>query len=257
MNPRDATEADYPEFARLFVELALPDPTPSTDWWAHQVKNALFLEEGGANVAYGIAFPLDRGLGYVMHVVVDPSVRNRGVGRALMNALGERLRARGCTEWSLSVMPSNTAAVALYRRCRMEIAYPIESLSMPWASVELLPREPIDCAALEPSRDAEVEATLGLPAGRITTARKMPDRVVFHADGGVIVFDPHFPGTPLFRAKTPAIARALLEAVAPSRKASGEEALRVNIEDHEALVKVLLALGATSVLSLVHMRGPI
>ena len=256
MRARAATVEDYADFGRFFAGLEIPDPTPSLDWWTSMYKSAVFIEEAGKPIAYGLAYALGHGSGYVLHVVVDRGARNRWVGRALMRALAARLRAEGCTRWSLNVLADNAPAIALYRRAGMVVDHPSHSLMFPWTSVELLPRESLACEVLTPERDEEVERALGVALGRITKAREVPGRVVHHVDGGVIVFDPGFPGTPLFRARTPAIARTLLEAVAPHRKPEHGE-LRVNVENHPELSAALVALGGRVVMSMVHMTGPI
>jgi len=255
MRVRPATSDDYDQFTRFFAEFGLPDPTPTRDWWERSLPNAIFLEDGDQLIAYGLAYTLGHDLGYVMHVVVDPGVRNRGVGRVLMGALREKLREAGCTSWNLNVLVDNAAAIALYRRSGMEIAYATESLLLAWADVAALPQDPsISAELLLPERDAEVERAFGLPAGRLTTARAVPGRVVVHTQGGVTVFDPAFPGSPIFRAKSVQAARALLEALRPHRRIE-DESLRIAVEDDAALVSALQAAGAKPVRSLLNMRG--
>lgn len=257
MRARGGTASDYRDFVRLYAELGVPDPTPTEAWFSHYAESTTFLlDESDRPIAYSIAFPMGEGNGFVMHVVVDPSMRNRGVGRGLMDAVRGRLRAQGCTEWSLNVRDTNAAAIALYRRCGMEIKSPTLSLHMPWSAVELLPREPIHVEAHDASRDADIERALRLPPGRMTRAREVPGRIAKTAPGGVIVFDPAFPGCPLFRASAPAVARALIESVRAHRKPE-HDALRVTFENDQELAKVFLAVGAHVVLSLVHMRGPL
>jgi GNAT superfamily N-acetyltransferase len=259
MRARAGTLEDYPNFVRFFAWLGVPDPTPTPEWYGLYVGKdsvTFVIDENEQPIAYSIAFPLGAGLAYVLHVVVDPNVRNRGVGRFLMQANAERLRAQGCTEWSLSVLVTNAAAITLYRRCGMEIQYPTESLQLPWTSVELLPHEPIAVEELDPAKGPEIERALGLPAGRVARAVEVPGRVGRSAPNGVIVFDPAFPGCPLFRASTPAMTRALLESVREFRKPE-HDSLRVTVENNPELAKALLAIGGKTVLSLVNMRGPL
>ena len=52
---------------------------------------------------------------HVMNVAVDPEVRRRGIGTALMEALFERADRPG-ERYTLEVRPSNASAVAMYER---------------------------------------------------------------------------------------------------------------------------------------------
>lgn len=58
--------------------------------------------------------PLSPGEGYVGEVAVDPAWRRRGVGDAVMSAVEEDARRRGCDFLSLWVTAENAAARALY-----------------------------------------------------------------------------------------------------------------------------------------------
>ena len=50
----------------------------------------------------------------ILNVAVSPDHRGRGIGRALLTELEQRLRQQGVTEVLLEVRPSNTPAIALY-----------------------------------------------------------------------------------------------------------------------------------------------
>jgi len=52
--------------------------------------------------------------GWVNYVGVDPALRRSGVGRALMAAAAERLRALGCPKINLEVRRTNRAAMVFY-----------------------------------------------------------------------------------------------------------------------------------------------
>jgi ribosomal protein S18 acetylase RimI-like enzyme len=52
----------------------------------------------------------------VYHLAVAANHQGRGVGKALMAELENRLRARGCVKAYLLVVPDNTAALAFYHR---------------------------------------------------------------------------------------------------------------------------------------------
>ena len=87
---------------------------------AGELENPLSLwlvaEENGAVCGYiGSQSVLDAA--DMMNLAVSPAYRSRGIGRALVAALEERLRAGGVTALSLEVRPSNAAARALYAAC--------------------------------------------------------------------------------------------------------------------------------------------
>ena len=48
---------------------------------------------------------------------VEPAVRGRGIGRALVDAVAAWARARGAARLCLWVTSTNDAAIALYQRC--------------------------------------------------------------------------------------------------------------------------------------------
>jgi ribosomal protein S18 acetylase RimI-like enzyme len=59
--------------------------------------------------------------GLVYHLAVAPVHRRRGLGRALMEALEERLRAKGCLKYYLLVTKDNPEALAFYEAFGCEI----------------------------------------------------------------------------------------------------------------------------------------
>ena len=54
--------------------------------------------------------------GWINYLAVAPTHRRAGLGRALMAAAEQRLRAAGCPKINLQVRPDNPAAVAFYER---------------------------------------------------------------------------------------------------------------------------------------------
>src|SRR5579883_2131386 len=118
---RSATEADYPVFARLFPELRVEDPLLTPDQFAaRMLPGTVIAEEGRDPVGYG-SFRTYGSTAHVVHVVVDPCARGRGVGRALMDGLRARVRALSCDRWYLNVKQDNTEALRLYERCGLAI----------------------------------------------------------------------------------------------------------------------------------------
>jgi GNAT superfamily N-acetyltransferase len=255
---RAATPEDHALFARFFLSFDMPDPIPDLAWWTRFSKNACFLEEDGKAVGYGLAFKVGDD-GYVMHCAVDSSARNRGVGGAVMSALGKRLRDEGCSRWNLNVKEGNAPALALYRRFGMEVEFAVSALSLPWRCVDALPSSLGVVESFESREDREVEDCLGLDRGRVSLQRDFEDRILLRVrDGagvaGVIGFAPRFPGAALFRARSSGHARTLFDGV---RSHATHDYFRLAVEADAALAEELIGVGATRLMSLVHMVGPI
>ena len=54
--------------------------------------------------------------GWINYLAVDPARQRNGLGRKLMDAAEQRLRAAGCPKINLQVRPENHAAIAFYER---------------------------------------------------------------------------------------------------------------------------------------------
>lgn len=54
--------------------------------------------------------------GWVNYLAVDPTLRRRGLGRAIMDELRRRLQELGCPKINLQVRKDNPEAVAFYER---------------------------------------------------------------------------------------------------------------------------------------------
>jgi len=54
--------------------------------------------------------------GWLYQVAVAPDARGRGHGRAIVEAIEARLRARGCPKLNLQVLASNPAAVGFWHK---------------------------------------------------------------------------------------------------------------------------------------------
>jgi ribosomal protein S18 acetylase RimI-like enzyme len=77
----------------------------------------LVLEEGALTVGFVGAFHhRTQRLGHIYTVNVHPKERGRGLGRALLSACEERLRALGMTRVLLEVNVENADAIRLYER---------------------------------------------------------------------------------------------------------------------------------------------
>ena len=83
---RPATRDDHPVFARLFDELGVPEPAPTPDEFADtMLPRVLVLCEGGEALGY-VYWQVYGAMAHVTNLVVEPRVRGRGAGKALMDA---------------------------------------------------------------------------------------------------------------------------------------------------------------------------
>jgi ribosomal protein S18 acetylase RimI-like enzyme len=58
--------------------------------------------------------------GMVYHLAVHPSLRRRGIGRALMGELESRLREKGCLKYYLLITHDNAEGMDFYRELGWE-----------------------------------------------------------------------------------------------------------------------------------------
>jgi ribosomal protein S18 acetylase RimI-like enzyme len=273
---RSATLGDYEAFASLFPELGVADPVPDREGYARALQSRMFVATQRERVvAYALYERLD-GVGYVRNIVVAPDQRGRGLGRALMEHLRLFFSRHGASAWCLNVDPKNTAAVALYRRCGLELAYEAHALRIAMNadlagcgmtqthSSELhaacsVPAPEVDIHTIDPEHEAELEHRFGLIAGQLSSARTQVGRdlLVFRVAGqpvGLAVFDPRFPGAFPFRLDHP---RLLPPIIRYFRRRAPPRAQWVQLvaEDDPTLTETLLAMGATVAVHYVHMRG--
>ncbi len=268
MRARAARPDDYPTFTRFFEDLGTGDRVLEPDRYEREVMpSALFLEEEGGGAPLGYVFTRVSGThGWVVQVVVAPEARGKGIGKLVMKAAAQRLRASGCLTWSLNVKVDNPPAIALYRGVGMRVAYDSTAFDLAWDRVARLPRE-AGRVAVEPLDDrdhAALEARFGIPAGRLAEVKARPRnvslRVVDPADPraalGFAGFDPAFPGAYPFRMARPTLAAPLLEALRPHAQ-PGDAHLRLLVEDDPALAAALREAGASTRLAMHHMTGTI
>ncbi len=263
---RAARADDYGVFARLFPELRVEDPVPTPEAFAARMVPwtvVLEAEAGGDAVGYGF-WQAYGPTAHVVQVVVDAGVRGRGLGIALMGALAERARERGCARWYLNVKQDNKPAIRLYERCGLRIEQPGWALRTAWSELAALPGADVAADALEAftpaaEDDAGVAAALRLDAHRIGVLRARPG-VLLRAlrERGVPVafaaFDPAFPGVyPLGVARAP-LARPLLELLRPHAR---EDRLLVTVEGDASLRAALEGAGARVLHRFFRMSAPL
>jgi ribosomal protein S18 acetylase RimI-like enzyme len=241
---RPATDDDFALYVRLVPELGVDDPPAVLEkWQATQRDDTLIAERAGEPLGLVWWQRLD-GSGYVRQLITAPAARRLGVGRALMQDVAWRLSAAGCKTWRLNVKPHNTAAIALYRALGFHREYGSASFKVDWPLLERLPAGPT-ARILDAAEDLALEQALGLPPGQVSNDRRL-GRVLLTVGPpypGFASFNPDYPGSFPFRARSPEVARALLEAMrAHSRP--GATYAGVVVENDDALAATLKAAGA-------------
>jgi GNAT superfamily N-acetyltransferase len=260
-------EEDFSFYLRLLPELGVEDPPPDAARFAAELapRGLVLEDEGGAEIGWTHG-EIIGDAGYVRNVIVDPAARRRGAGRALMQAIGERMRAGGCRTWRLNVKSDNTAAIALYHAFGMATAYRAAALKIAWEAVERLPgsARSVEGRVIRPEEDAALEAAFRLLAGQLAGLRALGHVLMRLCDRdrlddakvGVARFNPAYPGIYPFRVGEPALARALLEALRPHAR-PGDREVGLVIEDDDATVAVVRAAGAALKFEMLHMQGPL
>lgn len=258
-----ARPADHADFARFYAQLGLDNPIAGVErWTGDMMPHTFFLEEMGRKVAYAFVEVFGE-LGYVRHVVVDSGARGRGVGRALMNAIAQRLRATHCARWELNVKSDNVPAIRLYESFGMSTHHASSALRIDWKDALRLPAS-TDAVARDVEEEDEwaLEQALGLADGKILRLREQTGQVFVQLTGptgdklGFARFDPDFPGAFPFRVKDASYAGVLLRALHAHKKPA-KEWMQLVIEDDAATAKLLREHGARNMFDLFHMSGDI
>ena len=117
---RPARPSDYQEFAKLIVELDVPDPVPSETVFLEKFLPSMLVDASGDQVRGYVYFVASAPIGGIRNLVVAPSARGQKRGLALMQAAARALAASGCTQWNLFVKPANLVAIALYEKLGMQ-----------------------------------------------------------------------------------------------------------------------------------------
>jgi len=123
MTIRDATEADLPLLEELWRAFWREVPEPPHVTVDEAVELAEIREHVAKNVAlladedaFALAYLKEPGRGFLSDLYVRPEARRRGLARALVHKVVERLREQGARTVELEVMASNQDARAIYAR---------------------------------------------------------------------------------------------------------------------------------------------
>ncbi|MDX2088724.1 MAG: GNAT family N-acetyltransferase [Kofleriaceae bacterium] len=249
---RPAAETDYPAFATLYRELGLEEPPPPRD-------GTLVAEREGRLDGYIHFHTLGR-IGYVRNLVVTDTSYAAGYGTDLMLAAATALRQVGVYEWHLNVRDGNTSAIQVYEKLGLRRAHRSTALRFPWARLPELPGAAATAMPVAPAEDDDIERELGMLAGQLAMARLQPTNVLVQlrddacAPVGFAAFDQRVPGARVFRVAHPDYAASLLTALHAHAQPTHHD-LALVVDDHEPLVELLRAYGATVKLSLLHYIG--
>ncbi|MBD1559455.1 GNAT family acetyltransferase [Vibrio sp. S9_S30] len=96
--------------------LVVPWNDPSQDIdikTAHGRELFLVLEQDGQIIA-SVMGGYEGHRGWANYLAVDPPFQGSGAGKALMDALEEKLKAKGCPKINLQVRTTNTKVIAFY-----------------------------------------------------------------------------------------------------------------------------------------------
>ncbi|HTJ81844.1 MAG TPA: GNAT family N-acetyltransferase, partial [Polyangiaceae bacterium] len=199
---RPAEPTDHATIARLFLELAVPDPPLDEATFRRAIlpSTRVAIADDGALGAYLHFELLPQNLG-VRHLVTAPLYRRRGLARTLLLDVIGIARERGIATWSLNVKPENAAALALYRSLGLAPAYEAEIFRVPWELAAALSEafeERLPWTIAAPDDDAVIERAFGVATGLFASQRSRGRIVIvvgeLRSPAAFASFDPHFPG---------------------------------------------------------------
>ncbi|MCU0611268.1 MAG: GNAT family N-acetyltransferase [Candidatus Eisenbacteria bacterium] len=125
---REAVLGDAGAVVKLIGEMAAEGEasSPITESYVNTYlaspAGKVLVAEQGEQVVGMLSYSIRQDLfhagpvGHIEELVVHREARGQGIGAALLTEALSRLRAGGCVEVSLNVMPDNDSAIRLYRR---------------------------------------------------------------------------------------------------------------------------------------------
>ena len=124
---RSATAADETELVALWraCDLVASYNDPVADFRFAKTGAAadvLVGEDEAGRIAGSVMVGHDGHRGWLYYVAAHPARRDQGVGRRMVQAAEEWLRARGVAKAQLLVRETNTKVVAFYERLGFEVA---------------------------------------------------------------------------------------------------------------------------------------
>ena len=102
------------------IQLSLSDEQEEIRKKLNRDPDLFLVAEEGKLIVGAVLGGFDGRRGMVYHLAVQPEYRERGIGRALMEELEHRLRAKGCLKYYLLVTKDNQEALAFYRQMGCE-----------------------------------------------------------------------------------------------------------------------------------------
>jgi ribosomal protein S18 acetylase RimI-like enzyme len=265
MNIRNARSEDYPHFVRLFPELETGDPMRTAAQWEADVMPTMLVVDrspglspagaGGGGVDAYVYYQLLDDTAYVRHLVVAPNARRQGLGKKLLDIVQARARERGLTTFCLNVLPTNAPAVALYESYGMRAVHTMIVVRIPWSAV--VGDAPAGARPMLPSDDARLEARFTIVPGLLADHRARGRVcVVIEENGDLVaaaVFDPSFPGVPVFRAARPDLALPLLRGLV-AHKQGPHDWVQLITEGQPEIAGALIDAGAREHVRTLHYR---
>jgi GNAT superfamily N-acetyltransferase len=252
---RDATTTDYDAFTRLFPALQIPDPLLTAVEFEQQMLPNVVIAEDEEPVGYA-HWRVYGATVHLVHLVVDPSARRRGVGRMLIEEVRRRALTGGCSRWYLNVKADNAPAIQLYERSGLSLEQRGWSMVADWSALLALPGS-TGALEFEPSAEAmsRFARDHGIDPERLALVRARSG-VVFVAqrtdDGtcAIAAFDPAFPGIYPIAVRSPEHARPLFEALRPHARHLHVD---IFVEGNAALADALRKGGAKTRFEILRM----
>ncbi len=118
--------ADYPAVYALWsrsgpgIQLRPSDQPAEIAKKLQRDPDLFLVAEAEGRLVGAVMGGFDGRRGMIYHLAVDPAFRGRGIGRALMAEVEQRLIAKGCLRAYLLVTKDNEEVMSFYRRLGWE-----------------------------------------------------------------------------------------------------------------------------------------